>query len=429
MGQMTADQYLDQIQNQLMKTLTEKKDAMPPGFNQQRFALNCITVIRDMMKDYKKREQLQTVDINSIVLCMIKGAYLGLDFLNGECYAIPYKGEMTFQTDYKGEIKVCKRFSDDPIKDIYAKVVREGDVYDEGVEAGVQKLSFKPVPFSNKNIIGAFAVVMYADGTIKYDSMSVEEIQHTKDVYSKAANSQAWKESFGEMCKKTVIRRLSKLIDLNLDKVELIKAYEEGSGFEFENQQISGGSNRQPAQLPGSDNVVDAFAPGQTAGKKTIEQKQQPAVTPQDFRKAPERELIPAEEAPQSMPEEGFMMPEDFPDNEFGYDRSPYPSWALQNNLANIKRCQQRVDELKKTKEKGTSEADYGDFKVIENIELMRIQIVFDGKPDEAIRSTLKSNGFRWAPSQGAWQRQLTSNGKYALRKVIEELGAEVQAS
>lgn len=55
--------------------------------------------------------------------------------------------------------------------------------------------------------------------------------------------------------------------------------------------------------------------------------------------------------------------------------------------------------------------------------------IVFDGKPDEAIRSTLKSNGFRWAPSQGAWQRQLTSNGKYALRKVIEELGAEVQAS
>lgn len=115
--------------------------------------------------------------------------------------------------------------------------------------------------------------------------------------------------------------------------------------------------------------------------------------------------------------------------DQFGYDRSPYPSWALQNNLANIKRCQQRVDELKKTKEKGTSEADYGDFKVIENTELMRIQIVFDGKPDEAIRSTLKANGFRWAPSQGAWQRQLTSNGKCALRRVIEDLGAEVQAS
>ena len=96
----------------------------------------------------------------------------------------------------------------------------------------------------------------------------------------------------------------------------------------------------------------------------------------------------------------------------------------MQNNLANIKRCQQRVEELKKTKEKGSSEVDYGDFKVIENTELMRIQIVFDGKPDEATRAVLKSRGFRWAPSQGSWQRQLTSNGKYSLQKAIEELGA-----
>lgn len=29
-------------------------------------------------------------------------------------------------------------------------------------------------------------------------------------------------------------------------------------------------------------------------------------------------------------------------------------------------------------------------------------------KPDEAIRGELKAEGFRWAPSQKAWQRQLT---------------------
>lgn len=104
------------------------------------------------------------------------------------------------------------------------------------------------------------------------------------------------------------------------------------------------------------------------------------------------------------------------------WERMPYPSWALQNNLANIKRCQQRVDELKKVKEKGTSEADYGTFKVIENAESMRIQIIFEGKPEEAVRSVLKENGFRWAPSQGAWQRQLTANGKYALKRALKEL-------
>ena len=110
---------------------------------------------------------------------------------------------------------------------------------------------------------------------------------------------------------------------------------------------------------------------------------------------------------------------------KYSFDAAPYPGWMLQNNLANIKRCQKRVDELKKTKEKGNSEADYGSFKVIENADIMRIKIVFDGKPDGAIRGILKENGFRWAPSQGAWQRQLTSNGIYVLKKVVEELKEE----
>lgn len=43
-----------------------------------------------------------------------------------------------------------------------------------------------------------------------------------------------------------------------------------------------------------------------------------------------------------------------------------------------------------------------------------RLQILFDEKPDRDMISTLKSNGFRWAPSVGAWQRQLTNNAKYA---------------
>ena len=37
------------------------------------------------------------------------------------------------------------------------------------------------------------------------------------------------------------------------------------------------------------------------------------------------------------------------------------------------------------------------------------------------MREVLKSNGFKWAPSQGAWQRQLTNNARYALKKVIEK--------
>lgn len=86
--------------------------------------------------------------------------------------------------------------------------------------------------FSNGEIIGAFAVVLYKDGSMMYDTMSKEDIEHTRQTFSKAANSKAWKESYGEMCKKTVLRRLCKLIDLNFDTAEQCQAFEDGSAFD-----------------------------------------------------------------------------------------------------------------------------------------------------------------------------------------------------
>lgn len=257
--QVTTAEYLNNIQDALMKQIAEKIGAMPEGFNKDRFILNCITLIRDMLKDKKKRENLDGISENSIALCMIKGAFLGLDFLSGECYAIPYGGEMNFQTDYKGEIKVCKKHSIQPIKDIFAKVVREGDVYDEGVDNGEQKLIFKPIPFNNGKMIGAFAIVTYTDGSMIYESMSAEEIEGVRQNYSKAKDSDAWKKSSGEMYRKTVIRRLSKYIEKDFDKVEQLMAYDEGGGVEFQNGLLST-SRKQIAALPEKVEPVDAFA-------------------------------------------------------------------------------------------------------------------------------------------------------------------------
>ena len=67
---------------------------------------------------------------------------------------------------------------------------------------------------------------------------------------------------------------------------------------------------------------------------------------------------------------------------------------------------------------------DYSDlgFQVERNAEINRLQLKFDGKPDENTRSILKSNGFRWSPREGAWQRQLGGNSEYGLNRVIEKL-------
>lgn len=102
--------------------------------------------------------------------------------------------------------------------------------------------------------------------------------------------------------------------------------------------------------------------------------------------------------------------------------RVGYPNFQLSNNNANIHRVEERLKRLKAVKERGSSEQEYKTFKMVENTEAMRYQIIFDGKPDAEIRTLLKSNGFKWAPSQGAWQRQIASNGKWALKKVVEKL-------
>ena len=102
--------------------------------------------------------------------------------------------------------------------------------------------------------------------------------------------------------------------------------------------------------------------------------------------------------------------------------RLGYPDYALRNNNANIHRIEIRLKNLKSVKEKGTTETENQFFKVIENTELMRLQLIFDGKPEQKVRDILKKNGFKWAPSQSAWQRQLTSNSQFALERVIEQL-------
>lgn len=103
-------------------------------------------------------------------------------------------------------------------------------------------------------------------------------------------------------------------------------------------------------------------------------------------------------------------------------DPSPFASYELTNNNANIRRMRERLEQLEKEKNTETKEHDINGIRVVENTEAMRIQLFFPGKPDDATRTLLKSNGFLWAPSVGAWQRQLTSNGRYACKMVLKQI-------
>ena len=114
------------------------------------------------------------------------------------------------------------------------------------------------------------------------------------------------------------------------------------------------------------------------------------------------------------------------------YDRSdaPYPGWALTNSNANIHRIRERIRILENEAARAAENTDAAPvegngYRLVENAEAGRIQFLFDDKPDENTRALLKTKGFRWSPSQGAWQRMLNDNGRLAAEKVREYLERE----
>ena len=123
MANEVAIKFSEQLSDKLMSV----ESALPKDFNRERFVQNCLAVMNE-------NPQLAKINAAHVIQGLCKGAYLGLDFMNRECYLIPYGNSVQFQTDYKGEVKFIKKYSVRKIKDIYAKVVREGDEFIEKIE-------------------------------------------------------------------------------------------------------------------------------------------------------------------------------------------------------------------------------------------------------------------------------------------------------
>lgn len=99
---------------------------------------------------------------------------------------------------------------------------------------------------------------------------------------------------------------------------------------------------------------------------------------------------------------------------------------ARQRNYAEYERIKGYLNKIKCLKnskpidppDQPNKEYDLKYFKVIENAEINRLQIVFDGKPNDEVRTIIKSNGYKWSPKNKTWQRQLTDNARASVAKV-----------
>jgi len=102
--------------------------------------------------------------------------------------------------------------------------------------------------------------------------------------------------------------------------------------------------------------------------------------------------------------------------------RAPYPDYQLSNNNANIRRVRERIAQLEQHSARETKERTIGPVTIREDTTENRVLLLFPGKPAEEVRRMLKSNGFRWSPTRGAWSRMLNNAGIASAEYVAQAI-------
>lgn len=90
---------------------------------------------------------------------------------------------------------------------------------------------------------------------------------------------------------------------------------------------------------------------------------------------------------------------------QYSWEPHPFAPFQLTNNSANLRRVEKRIEQLARAKATPDKTIECASGLRVEDCPAdNRVRLFFPGKPDETIRSKLKSNGFRWSPTIGAWQ-------------------------
>ena len=199
--------------------LTKNRDAiiktLPDGFNFDRM---CRTVINAI----STTPLLAKCSPGSLFLSTVRAFSLGLE-PNGalsEGYLVPFWNskkscnEAQFMPSYRGLQQLARRSGE--ITDIYAKEVFSKDVFE--VEEGTErKIVHKPNYCADRGeAVCYYAVFHTKDGGVDFEVMSRAEIESVRAA-SKAKDAGPWKEWYGEMAKKTVMKRLLKRAPMSIE--------------------------------------------------------------------------------------------------------------------------------------------------------------------------------------------------------------------
>ena len=176
--------------------------ALPAHCTPDRFARIALSALN-------RTPKLADCSQSSVLKCLMDLSAFGLEPDGRNAHLIPYGNECQLIIDWKGLVALAKRNGD--VTAWQAFDVCENDLFTW--ENGEVKHSIdyrkdrgKPQCYYSK--------VTLKDGGASYEVMTLAEVEAIR-ARSKSKNNGPWVTDFGEMAKKTVVRRHSKQLDLS----------------------------------------------------------------------------------------------------------------------------------------------------------------------------------------------------------------------
>ncbi len=185
---------------------------------------------RAMVTLARKANDYAEVTAASFVRCVLEAAELGLAIDGRLAHAVVFNNkhkddeqsrvqkkdvffwqkEVQMMVDYKGIKAVATRIG--AIKDCWARLVNENDEIRIWEENGVSMYRHVPALVNQGGVKGVLSVILFPGGRVKHDWMTMADVANIQSrSKSFVAGFGPWKTDFGEMAKKTGIRRILKL--------------------------------------------------------------------------------------------------------------------------------------------------------------------------------------------------------------------------
>lgn len=217
--------------------LTELKDdglVLPANYNASNALKSAFFKLQEV-KDKKGSPALNVCSKDSIANSLLDMVTQGLSPAKTQCYFIVYGNQLQLNRSYFGTQAVLKRLTN--VKDIWANVIFDGDVFDYEIDGGKEKLTKHETHFLNRdnNILGAYAVVKTNEDEELLTVMTRKEIDAS---WGQSKTGQAVHKKFPqEMAKRTVINRAAKaFINTSDDSDLLVEAINNSTENEYDNE-------------------------------------------------------------------------------------------------------------------------------------------------------------------------------------------------